>query len=133
MTTWRAAMAKSLTVAIGGSMLACAMGQPPSGSESTPGMMWAGSQEVAVHIENENLTDATVYSVRNQDIVTKTKVGYIPGFTQRDLTFPWIDGELVFIIDFLGWGSVPTLPMAVAPGDSLQLVITPELHRQARR
>jgi len=57
----------------------------------------------------------------------------VPGFGSRDFTFSWSDGELAFLIDFLSIGSVATQNLAVSPGDTLNLVVTPELHRRASR
>ena len=117
----------------GGVVLACAGNQ---GSQSTGPEVpsaWAEAREVSVHIKNENYTDVTVYSIRNQDRASVTRVGYVPGFGSRDFTFSWSEGELAFLIEFLALGSVATPNLAVNPGDTLNLVVTPELHRRAIR
>ena len=116
---------------LSGVVLACAGNQGSQSAGPEVPSPWAEAREVAVHVKNENYTDVTVYSVRNQDRASVTRVGYVPGFGSRDFTFSWSDGELAFLIEFLALGSVATQTLAVNPGDTLNLVITPELHRRA--
>ena len=123
----------ALAAVLGGGGFACASAQTSQSTQPELPSAWAEAREVAVHITNENYTDVTVYSIRNQDRASVTRVGYVPGFGSRDFTFSWSDGELAFLIEFLALGSVATQNLAVNPGDTLNLVVTPDLHRRASR
>ena len=50
------------------------------------------------------------------------------GNNQATFTFRWLQDELRVIIQLLAGGSTATESMLVSPGDSLNLIIQPDLH-----
>jgi hypothetical protein len=114
---------------VGMALLTACTRQAVPGAE-TPSPM-SEARDVTVEIDNENFSDVTIYWIRNQDTSNPGRVGYVTGFSKKTFTFRWSSGELEFRIDFLAGGSVFTQALAVDPGDSLNLVVTPDLHRRA--
>ena len=81
---------------------------------------------VTLRVENQNYYDATVYALSEGG--ERQRVGRVTGLTHDTFTFRWPHDELRIIIQLLAGGSAVTEPVLVNPGDSLNLVIQPDLH-----
>jgi len=81
---------------------------------------------LTLHVENQNFYDATLYALsRGGD---RQRLGVVGGNNQATFTFRWLQDELRVIIQLLAGGSTATESMLVSPGDSLNLIIQPDLH-----
>jgi hypothetical protein len=77
-------------------------------------------------VENQNFYDATVFALARSG--EQRRLGIVTGNSEGTFTFRWVQDELRVIIRLLAGGSTATEPILVNPGDSLNLVITPDLH-----
>lgn len=81
---------------------------------------------LTLHVENQNFYDATLYALARSG--EQQRLGIVTGNSQGTFTFRWSQDELRVLIRLLAGGSAATDPILVSPGDSLNLVITPDLH-----
>ena len=81
---------------------------------------------ITLRVENQNYYDATVYAV--SDGGERQRLGQVTGLTHGTFTFRWLHEELRVIIQLLAGGSTVSQPVLVNPGDSINLVIQPDLH-----
>jgi hypothetical protein len=81
---------------------------------------------LTLHVENQNFYDATLYALAPSG--ERQRLGIVTGNSQGTFTFRWPQDELRVIIQLLAGGSTATDPILVNPGDSLNLIITPDLH-----
>ena len=111
----------SATLLLGGCAL---LGGGRSGSEGEDQPRPA--PVLTLHVENQNFYDATLYALARSG--EQQRLGVVTGNSQGTFTFRWQQDELRVIIRLLAGGSTATEPILVNPGDSLNLVITPDLH-----
>lgn len=106
-----------------GALLLCACGLAGGGgAEDEP----LPEPILTLHVQNQNFYDATLYALsRGGD---RQRLGVVGGNNQATFTFRWLQPELRVIISLLAGGSTATETILVSPGDSLNLVITPDLH-----
>lgn len=95
--------------------------QPDEFEEETP-------QELTLEVKNDNFYDATIYAVRPGQ---RVRIGWVGGFNSGVFTFRWPALDLSLEISLLSVGSYYTYPLAVEPGDQLELTVLPDLHRRA--
>lgn len=81
---------------------------------------------LTLRVENQNFYDATLYALARSG--ERTRLGIVTGNTQGTFTFRWVHDELRVVIQLLAGGATATDVILVNPGDSLNLVITPDLH-----
>jgi hypothetical protein len=81
---------------------------------------------VTLSVENQNYYDATVYAVTEAG--ERQRIGRVTGLTRSTFTFRWLHNDLRVLIQLLADGSAITQPVPVNPGDSLNLVIQPDLN-----
>jgi hypothetical protein len=81
---------------------------------------------LTLHVENQNFYDATLFALARSG--EQHRLGIVTGNSQGTFTFRWTQDELRVIIRLLAGGSTATDPILVNPGDSLNLIITPDLH-----
>jgi len=81
---------------------------------------------LTLHVENQNFYDATLYALARSG--EQQRLGVVTGESQGTFTFRWQQDELRVIIRLLAGGTTATDPILVNPGDSLNLIITPDLH-----
>ena len=81
---------------------------------------------LTLHVENQNFYDATLYALARSG--EQQRLGVVTGNSQGTFTFRWQQDELRVLIRLLAGGSTATDPILVNPGDSLNLIITPDLH-----
>jgi len=81
---------------------------------------------LTLHVENQNFYDATLFALARSG--EQQRLGVVTGNSQGTFTFRWQQDELRVIIRLLAGGSTATDPIMVNPGDSLNLIITPDLH-----
>jgi hypothetical protein len=81
---------------------------------------------LTLHVENQNFYDATLFALARSG--EQQRLGIVTGNSQGTFTFRWAQDELRVIIRLLAGGSTATDPILVNPGDSLNLIITPDLH-----
>jgi hypothetical protein len=80
---------------------------------------------ITLRVENQNFYDATVYAL--SDGGERQRLGRVTGLSHSTFTFRWLHEEMRVIIQLLAGGSAVTQPVLVNPGDSLNLVIQPDL------
>jgi hypothetical protein len=81
---------------------------------------------ITLRVENQNYYDATVYAVT--DAGERRRIGRVTGLSHDTFRFRWLHDQLRVLIQLLADGSEVTQPVLVQPGDSLNLVIQPDLH-----
>jgi hypothetical protein len=81
---------------------------------------------ITLRVENQNYNDATVYAVT--DAGEQQRIGRVTGLSHDTFRFRWLHNDLRVLIQLLADGSAVTQPVVVTPGDSLNLVIQPDLH-----
>lgn len=81
---------------------------------------------ITLRVDNQNYYDATVYAVT--DAGEQQRVGRVTGLSRGTFTFRWLHNDLRVLIQLLADGSAVTPSVIVTPGDSLNLVIQPDLH-----
>ena len=81
---------------------------------------------ITLRVENQNFYDATVYAV--SDAGERQRLGRVTGLSHDTFTFRWLHQELRVLIQLLADGSAITQPVLVNPGDSLNMVIQPDLN-----
>ncbi len=81
---------------------------------------------LTLHVENQNFYDATLYALARSG--ERQRLGVVTGNGQATFTFRWLQDEVRVVIQLLAGGSTATEPILVNPGDSLNLVIQPDLH-----
>ncbi len=82
--------------------------------------------QITLHVENQNFYDATIYALARSG--ERQRLGSVNGNGQGTFTFRWLHDELRVIIQLLAGRSTATETIPVNPGDTLELVITPDLH-----
>jgi len=85
-----------------------------------------GSEIVSVRVDNQNFYDATIYVVANGE---KRRLGVVTGHQSEVFTFRWKQAQVHFVIQLLAAGTYTTETIGADPGDQLELVIAPDLHR----
>ncbi|MBI2073671.1 MAG: hypothetical protein HYW06_03095 [Gemmatimonadetes bacterium] len=81
---------------------------------------------LTLHVENQNFYDATLYAVSRGG--ERLRLGVVGGNNQETFTFRWLLDELRVLISLLAGGSTVTESILVSRGDSLNLIIQPDLH-----
>jgi hypothetical protein len=81
---------------------------------------------LTLHVQNQNFYDATVYAIARSG--ERQRLGVVTGNNEGTFTFRWLHDELRVLIQLLAGGSTITEPILVTPGDSLELIIQPDLH-----
>src|SRR5574341_1445583 len=81
---------------------------------------------LTLHVDNQNFYDATVYAMARSG--ERQRLGVVTGNGQATFTFRWLQSEVRVLIRLLAGGSTATDAILVNPGDSLNLVIQPDLH-----
>lgn len=117
-------MRTTALVHLGAALLLCACGLVggAGGGEDEP----RPEPILTLHVENQNFYDATLYALsRGGD---RQRLGVVGGNNQATFTFRWLQDELRVVIQLLAGGSTATEPILVNPGDSLNLIIQPDLH-----
>jgi hypothetical protein len=90
----------------------------------------AFGEELTLHVTNQNFYDATLYATWASH---QMRLGTVIGHDSNTFAFRWRPANLRIEIRLLSVGSYFTEPMAVAPGEELELVIQPDLHRRITR
>ena len=85
-----------------------------------------GPETVSVRVDNQNFYDATIYVVAGGE---KRKLGVVTGQQSEVFTFRWKQAQVHFLIQLLAAGTYATETIGADPGDQLELVIAPDLHR----
>lgn len=101
---------------------ACSLLSGHGGEDEEP----APAPELTLHVENQNFYDATIYALAQSG--ERHRLGVVTGNNQGTFTFRWLQNELRVVIQLLAGRSTATEMMLVNPGDSLNLVIQPDLH-----
>jgi hypothetical protein len=81
---------------------------------------------LTLHVENQNFYDATIYALAASG--ERQRLGVVTGNNQGTFTFRWLHQELRVVIQLLAGGSRATDRVLVSPGDTLELIIQPDLH-----
>ncbi len=81
---------------------------------------------LTLHVENQNFYDATLYALARSG--ERQRLGVVTGNSQATFSFRWLQDEVRVVIQLLAGGSTATEPILVNPGDSLNLIISPDLH-----
>ncbi len=81
---------------------------------------------ITLRVDNQNYYDATVYAL--SEAGERQRLGQVTGLSRGTFRFRWIHDQLRVVIRLLANGSAVTEPVLVNPGDSLNLVIQPDLH-----
>ncbi len=118
-------MRASVWTQLGAGLLLCGcgfLGGGKGGGEEEP----RPAPILTLHVENQNFYDATLYALARSG--ERQRLGVVTGNSQGTFTFRWLQDEIRVIIQLLAGGSTATDPILVNPGDSLNLVITPDLH-----
>ncbi len=104
-------------------LVSCALlGHKSKDEEEEP----AKPTQITLHVENQNFYDATVYALARSG--ERQRLGTVTGNGQGTFTFRWLHDELRVIIQLLAGRSSATETIPVNPGDTLNLVIQPDLH-----
>jgi hypothetical protein len=83
--------------------------------------------EVRIIVINNDFNDATLYARGNGE---RRRLGVVTGKTEASYVIPWrLSGPLQIEISILASGSCTTSPLAVDPGDILELQILGEAGR----
>lgn len=122
---WRLHIRATVVVSLGLASLLCACSLVHhyfgGGGDEEP----APKPVLTLRVENQNFYDATVYAL--SDGGERQRLGRVTGLSHGTFTFRWLHDELRVIIQLLAGGSAVTQPVLVNPGDSLNLVIQPDL------
>lgn len=119
------------SVPVARSMMYVALASGIVGCAALRGTPDLAADEVAVEVDNRNFYDATIYARVGSE---RYRVGTVTGHTMKVLTLERPVLELRFEIHLIGAaGTHTTDPMSVNPGDILQLIIPPDLHRRNER
>ena len=108
---------------------ACLLGAASGGGASpqnVAGVRDSVPRGVSLEVDNQNFYDATVYAV--SDAGERQRLGRVTGLSHDTFTFRWLHQELRVLIQLLADGSAITQPVLVNPGDSLNMVIQPDLN-----
>lgn len=81
---------------------------------------------LTLYVENQNFYDATLYALSRSG--EQQRIGAVGGNHHATFSFRWLQGELRVMIRLLAGGTTATETMLVSPGDSLHLIIQPDLH-----
>ena len=81
---------------------------------------------ITLRVENQNYYDATVYAL--SDAGERQRIGQVTGLTHSTFTFRWLHNEMRVLIQLLADGSAVSPSVLVSPGDSVNLVIEPNLN-----
>jgi hypothetical protein len=81
---------------------------------------------ITLRVDNQNYYDATVYAVT--DAGERHRIGRVTGLSHDTFRFRWLYNDLRMFIQLLADGSAATQSVVVTPGDSINLVIQPDLH-----
>lgn len=81
---------------------------------------------LTLYVENQNFYDATLYALSRGG--EQQRIGNVGGNNRATFSFRWQQSELRVVIRLLAGGSTATETMLVNPGDSLHLIIQPDLH-----
>jgi len=81
---------------------------------------------LTLYVENQNFYDATLYAISRSG--EQQRIGAVGGNNHATFSFRWLQSELRVMIRLLAGGTTATETMLVSPGDSLQLIIQPDLH-----
>src|SRR5574341_543694 len=103
-------------------LCACGLGGGGGAAEEEP----LPEPILTLHVENQNFYDATLYALSRGG--ERQRLGVVGGNNQASFTFRWLHDEVRVAIQLLAGGSTVTEPILVSPGDSLNLIITPDLH-----
>lgn len=87
-------------------------------------------EELTLVVTNQNFYDATLYATWES---YQVRLGTVGGFASDTFSFRWQSAQLRIQIHLLSVGNYFTEPMAVRPGEELELYIQPDLHRRVRR
>ncbi len=117
-------MTVRLVQLVAGALLVCACGLAGGGGGSEDEPM--PEPILTLHVENQNFYDATLYALSRGG--ERQRLGVVGGNGRATFTFRWLQQELRVIIQLLAGGSTATEPLLVSPGDSLNLIIQPDLH-----
>lgn len=110
-------------IQFGAAALLCACGLAGGGGgEEEP----APEPILTLRVENQNFYDATIYALSRGG--ERQRLGVVGGNNQGTFTFRWLHQELRVLIQLLAGGATATETILVSPGDSLNLVIQPDLH-----
>ncbi len=83
---------------------------------------------IPVEVENQNFYEATIYAITN---AARVRIGRVGGNASGVLSAPFpATGQLGFEIRLLAVGAYSTHSVAVVPGDTVHLVVPPDLHRR---
>lgn len=105
-------------------LAACAASGAGSDDEPEP------QEEITLHVKNENFYDAVVYAIPRS--TAPRRLGTVGGNSTGQFSFRWSSLDLQIRVRFIGAGSFVTDPMAVSPGDEVELLIMPNSHRFGR-
>lgn len=103
-------------------LCACGLGGYGSGGDDEP----RPEPILTLYVENQNFYDATLYALSRGG--ERQRLGVVGGNNHATFTFRWLQDELRVMIQLLAGGATATETMLVSPGDSLQLIIQPDLH-----
>lgn len=88
------------------------------------------AEELTLHVTNQNFYDATLYAAWESH---RTRLGTVTGHASDTFNFRWQSTQLRIQIHLLSVGNYLTEPMAVTPGEELELFIQPDLHLRIGR
>ena len=107
-------------------VLALAVMSCRSGSREFQPRFAEPERGIELQVKNDNFYDATLYAVNPGG--SKRRLGRISGKSQKTFEFRWSSTEIRIEIELLSVGSTLTDVLPVSEDDTLELVITPDLH-----
>ena len=117
-------MRKAVLVQLGATLMlgACGLAGGGGGGNEEP----RPEPILTLYVENQNFYDATLYAFSPGG--ERQRLGNVGGNNHATFTFRWLQNELRVIIRLLAGCETATDNMLVSPGDSLHLIIQPDLH-----
>ncbi len=116
-------------LALTGALLAtaaCASGGGPQRSGSPFGEDLRERNEVRIHIQNHNFSDATVWTLVRDG--RRNRLGMVTGKTDAVFTVPWTFSEPLRIeFDLVAGPRCTTENLSVDPGDTLEMQIAVDI------
>lgn len=86
---------------------------------------------VTVMVRNDNFYGANIHALYQG--LTRHRLGYVEGFTTDTFALAWHPSRLQMQMSLVGVGTTYSDILTVEPGDVLELVLLPDLHRKVIR
>lgn len=87
-------------------------------------------EAVTIVVDNQNFYDATVYLRWYSD---RRRLGVVGGYNERQFDTRWAGPELQVEVDLLAGGTYRGDRIAVSPGETIEVVLPPNLDRLITR